>query len=68
VPANDWAAFYRRVIGDPACAQRLRALAPDDAPAAVRDLATELGFDVTDDDIARALQAGRLAWLGRWTT
>jgi hypothetical protein len=59
-------ALRARVHGDPELALRLRRVEPARFAADVLRLASEIGCDVTESDIAGAEASAQRAWSLRW--
>jgi hypothetical protein len=66
VASEALAELQRRVSGDPAFAQRLRALEPERFVAEVMRESARLGLDVSEDDLRGSIARGRHAWVMRW--
>lgn len=54
------------VFGDPALASLLRDAEPAEFAVEVLRVASELGCEVTEDDIRSATTGGRERWMLRW--
>ncbi len=60
------AALRARIGEDIDLASRLRLIAPEHFVGDVREIAAELGFDVTAAELEAAIAQGRQAWALRW--
>jgi hypothetical protein len=59
-------ALRARVFGDPALASALRDAEPANFAAEVLRLASELGCDVSEDDVRSATARAKERWRLRW--
>jgi hypothetical protein len=59
-------ALRARVHADFALAQRLACVEPERFASALVEVASELGIDVTAQDVEAAVMRGRGEWLQRW--
>jgi hypothetical protein len=66
-PSHRFDAFRARVLAEPAVLERLRQTnGNEEFISATVDVAREMGFEMTREEIEAALQAARRDWMERW--
>jgi len=66
MPSEGLRALRERVHGDHELALQLRRVEPERFSAEVLQVASELGCEVSDADLADAIAQARRAWTLRW--